>query len=407
MRCFPCLCYNPGMRLLYVLPLALASLCAFAAAAPQNPSGQTDEPPMLGIHWQRGITRPIDTSRANSQKPNKSSSCSDCVFYHGGRVLATTRVIPIFWGTSWNTPSFVQDKFIGLDSWYSEYPGSDYENATMSEYCLGSGMLDSLICSSADPTYIQTAQNTGLSGVSYQSKGYVIDLTAAASGSKTANILREVCGVIQQKVSAPNSSFVPSENDFYPVYVDLPVSSGFCAYHSYGTCSYTSGGTTSSVSVQFGFFWNADGNAGCASGDGPYTVQSTSGGNSWLGSRITGHSEGLGSLVDSTAHELSETRTDPGNPTAWIDANGQEVGDKCEWNTGYPGQNLTTGVPVVQFTSYMWVMQPEWSNKAAIANGTNPPSGSEQFAQQGFNRKGTASGSYGCVYGTGPTVMFY
>lgn len=329
------------------------------------------------------------------------------MYYHGGRVLTTTRVIPIFWGTSWNTPSFVQDKIMGLDNWYSEYPGSDYENATMSEYCSGSGMTGNLTCTGTNLTYIQTAQNEGLSGVSYQSKGYVLDLTTAASGSKTTNILQEVCQAIQQKVSAHNSSFVPSANDYYPVYVDLPVSSGFCAYHSYGTCSYTSGGTTHSVNIQFGFFWNADGNAGCASGDGPYTVQSSSGGYSWLGSRITGHSEGLGSLVDSTVHELSETRTDPGSPTAWIDANGQEDGDKCEWNTGYPGQNLSNGVPVVQFTSYMWVMQPEWSNKAAIANGTNPPSGSQQFAQQSLNRKGSPTGSYGCVYGTGPTVMFY
>jgi hypothetical protein len=365
-----------------------------------------DGPPMLGIHWQRGITRPVNGG--STQKSTKGSSCSDCVYYHGGNVLATTRVIPLFWGASWNTPSFVQDKITGLDSWYSEYPGSDYEKATMSEYCSGSGMTGSLTCSGTNPTYIQTAQNEGLSGVSYQSNGYVIDPTVAASGSKTANILHEVCGVIQQKVSAPNSSFVPSANDYYPVYVDLPVSGSFCAYHSYGTCSYTSGGATHAVSIQFGFFWNADGNAGCASGDGPYTLQeSAPNGNTWMGSTITHHSEGLGSLVDSSVHELSETRTDPGSPTAWIDSSGQEVGDKCEFNTGYPGQNLNTGVPVVQFTTYMWVMQPEWSNKAAIANGTNPPSGSQPFAQQSLNRKASPTGAYGCVYGTKPTVMFY
>src|SRR3974377_2426829 len=102
MRCFLHLCYNPGMRLLFVLPLALANLSAFAVAAPQNPTEKTDGPPMLGIHWQRGITRPINESGAGTQKSTKGPSCSDCVYYHGGGVLATTRVIPIFWGTSWN-----------------------------------------------------------------------------------------------------------------------------------------------------------------------------------------------------------------------------------------------------------------------------------------------------------------
>src|SRR5215469_7107759 len=116
MRCFFRLCYKPGMRLLYVLPLALTSLCASTVGSSQNPSEPKDGPPMLGIHWQRGMTRPNNAS--GTQNSAKSSACSDCVYYHGGKVLATTRVIPIFWGTSWNTPSFVQDKIMGLDNWY-------------------------------------------------------------------------------------------------------------------------------------------------------------------------------------------------------------------------------------------------------------------------------------------------
>jgi hypothetical protein len=394
------------MRFLQVLPLALVSFSALAAAAPQNPSDKPDDPPMLGIHWQRGITRPVNAAGGATTQKSKTTSCSDCLTYHGGNVMATTRVVPIFWGTSWNTPSFVQDKITGLTNWYTEYRNSDYEDGTMSEYCSGTGMTGSKTCTAANPTKIQTNSNSGGSGVTFQSTDIATDVTAAVSGSKTANILQEVCKVIQQKVTANNSAFLPSANDYYPVYVDLPVSGGFCAYHSYGTCSYTPpGGTKQSVNIQFGFFWNADGNAGCASGDGPYSV--TQNGPSWPISSITQHSEGLGSLVDSTVHELSETRTDPGSPTAWIDSGGAEDGDKCEWNTGYPGQNQSTGIPVVQFATAQWVMQPEWSNAAAIQNGTIAPT-SGQFAQQSFSRKGTTSGSYGCVYGSanGPSVIF-
>ena len=215
-----------------------------------------------------------------------------------------------------------------------------------------------------------------------------------------------MCKVIQSKVSASNGTFTPTANDYYPVYVDLTVSGGYCAYHSYATCSYTPlGGSPTNVTVQFGFFWNADGNAGCASGDGPFTVSESYGGASFAGSAITGHSEGLASLIDSTAHELSETRTDPDSPVAWVDSSGSEVGDKCEWNTGYPGQNQTTGIPVIALTNQsLWVVQPEWSNLAAIADGTSP--NGPIWAQQGLNKKGSPNGSYGCVYGTKAPIFY-
>ncbi len=199
----------------------------------------------------------------------------------------------------------------------------------MSEYCSGTA-IGSETCTGAGIEWVETTQNFGKSGVVYQPADDVTDLTAARSGSKTSVILSEVCKVIQSKVSAPSSIFIPTEDDYYPVYVDVPIAGGYCAYHSYGSCSYTPvGGTAKSVTIQFGFFFNADGNAGYASGDGPF-VKAT---DPYLVSTITGHSEGLASLIDSTAHELSETRTDPGSPRAWVDANGLEIGDKCEWNT--------------------------------------------------------------------------
>ena len=376
---------------------SFAVVCVWLASncAGQKPAGPPVEPPMLGIHWQHGVDRPKGVSQGASGG-TKNSPCSDCMTYHGGRVLPTTRVLPIFWGTSWNKASFVQDKITGIDNWYTNYPGSDYEIGTMSEYCSGTGMTGSLTCSGANPLWIETPANNGASGVSYHSGDYQVDQTKASSGSKTANILNEVCREIQAKVTANPNTFSPGANDYYPVYVDLPISGGFCAYHSYGTCSYkNSGGTSSSVSIQFGFFWNADGNAGCAAGDGPFTAPEPSAQNpTYQGSVLTGHSEGLASLIDSTVHELSETRTDPGSPTAWIDSGGQEDGDKCEWNTGYPGQNLSSGVPVVSFgDGTKWVMQPEWSNKAAMSNGLI-------YGEQSRSRKGTATGSYGCVYGT-------
>ena len=376
-----------------MLPVFACIFVAGVAMAQQPTDSSTKEPPMLGIHWQRGVERPEPASNTVAAKGSKGSGCSDCVTYHGGKILPTTNVYAIYWGTSWSNPQFVQDKIEGIERWYTNYPGSDYENGTMSEYCSGA-TVGSLTCP-ATGTFIET----GTYGVVYSASEDTTDVTTAGSGAKPSTILNEVCSVIQKNVGA-NGNFKPSANDYYAVYVDLPVSGGYCAYHSYGTCSYTPvGDSATNVTVQFGFFWNADGNTGCASGDGPFTANESYNGVQFMGSSHTGHSEGLASLIDSTAHELSETRTDPGSPTAWIDANGQEVGDKCEWNTGYPGQNQATGIPVVQFNDgSLWVMQPEWSNKAAIADGASP--NGPIWAQQGFNKKGNASGSYGCVYGT-------
>lgn len=383
-------------------------MCLAAYAAAQEPSAPSAEPPMLGIHWQRGVHPPDRGNSSNGQ--TKSSVCSDCVTYHGGNILPVTNVYPIYWGTHWGTPSFVQDKIKGIEEWYTLYPGSDYEAGTMSEYCSGVNVLTgSRTCPAAGTgvTYIETSKNNGgVSGITYETANDTTDLTAAGSGAKTTTILTEVCKVIQAKVGT-NNNFTPTANDYYPVYVDLPVSGGYCAYHSYGTCSYTpSSGPATNVTVQFGFFWNADGNTGCASGDGAFNVSKSVGGASYLGSAYTGHSEGLASLIDSTAHELSETRTDPGSPRAWVDSSGEEVGDLCEWNTGYPGQNQSIGIPVISLTpESLWVVQPEWSNQAAIADaGSSGAIGVPVWAQQGLNRKGTPSGSYGCVYGTiGPT----
>ena len=80
----------------------------------------------------------------------------------------------------------------------------------------------------------------------------------------------------------------PVANGYYPVYVDTPRGhAGFCAWHSAGSCNGTP--------VQFAFFFNLDGDAGCDPG-GSY------------GSYENGHtnSQGLGALANVSGHELSE-----------------------------------------------------------------------------------------------------
>jgi hypothetical protein len=280
-----------------------------AQGAPQLKQG---DPPMLGIHWSR------DYAGGMQQNMNRSNR-SPNMTYHGGKILTTVVSTAIFWGTSWG--AYNGDKITGLDAWYTGHSNSTYAK-TVSEYSGSNGQVGSTL--------------THLS--------HIIDTSAASGGGSTSAILAEVC----KAITNPETS----GNGYYPVYTDLPRGhSGYCAYHSVGTC----GGVT----VQFAFFWNLDGDAGC-------DPQDASG----------LHSQGLAALANVTGHEISEARSDPANPGAWYDANGQENGDKCAW---------TFGAPLVTFSDgSQWKLQGEWSNAAFNAGTGYPNSLGQKGCLSGF-----------------------
>ncbi len=190
----------------------------------------------------------------------------------------------------WGTswPSYTGDKITGIDAWYEGFGGSDY----------------------------------------------------------ASTILAEVCKVLAEAASDPTNpvKLDPSGNGYYAVYSDVKRGNAdYCAWHSSGTC----GGTR----VQFGFFFDLDGDPGCDPGD-------TSG----------MHSQGLAALANVSGHELCEARTDP-ELNAWYDLFGNECADKCAW---------TFGAPLVPFSNGThWKIQGEWSNHA-YDTGTGYPNSSGQ-----------------------------
>ena len=246
-------------------------------------------PPMLGIHWAR--------EHAASHAARHGSS--PLMTFHGGKIMTTAITQAIFWGPSWTTSA--GDKISGLDTWYGGHGGSDYAK-TVDEYTGSNGQV----------------------GAATSHLGHLTDSSKAAGGGSTSAILAEVC----KMVPSPD----PSGNGYYAVYSEVKRGGAqYCAYHSAGTC----GG----VPVQFGFFFNLDGDSGC-------DPQDTSG----------QYSQGLAALANVTAHELSEARSDPASPGAWYDSSGAENGDKCAW---------TFGAPLVSFPNgTQWKLQGEWSNAA-------------------------------------------
>ena len=221
--------------------------------------------------------------------------------WHNGPVMHSTTVAPIYWGSRWNT-SFAGDKISGLDYFYSHVGGTGYAR-TNSEYYDTSGNV-----------------NTNISKA-----GNLSDYSATPSGApSTSQVLAEVA-----KMTNNN----PVANAYYPVYSDQPRgSAGYCAWHSSGTIN--------GIRVQFGFFFNLDGDPGCD----PQSPSSL------------GHSQGLSALANVTGHELSEMLTDP-QLNAWYDQKGAENSDKCAW----------TFSGTVTIGTQSWKVQGNWSNAAALA----------------------------------------
>jgi len=224
--------------------------------------------------------------------------------WHAGPVMHSTTVIPIFWGSGWSSSTFTGDKVTGLDYLYSNMQGTPYLH-TNSEYTDGAGNV-----------------NTASVG---KGSDYTDTSATPAGAPSTAQVLAEV---------AKETSNSPTGGAYYPVYSDQPRgSAGYCAWHSSGTIN--------GIQVEFGFFFNLDGDPGCD----PKAPTNL------------GHSQGLSALANVSGHELSEMLTDP-QLNAWYDRQGNENADKCAW----------TFNGLVTVGAQSWKIQGNWSNAAANTN---------------------------------------
>ncbi len=282
-------------------PTAITSPGAQMSAVGSQGNNGNDEqddngPADAKVHHIKGW---VDMAKATGQARVRSPNMT----YHGGKIMTTANIKPIFWGTSWATYS--GDKMTGIDLFYAGWNSTSFAR-----------------------TNIEYTGTNGTVGQTSTSSIHVVDATAAAGGGNTTTILAAVC----RNITSPDAT----GNGYYPVYTDIPRgNAGYCAWHSAGTC----GGKA----VQFAFFFKLDGDAGCDPGD-------TSG----------LHSQGLAAIVNVTAHELSEAVTDPASPGAWYDSQGYENADKCAWVFNATSlQTFSNGSK--------WKVQGNWSNRAYTA----------------------------------------
>jgi hypothetical protein len=273
-----------GLRRAGALAAATAFLFAFGAAgvSAAGPAPRVSAMDAQGVVHARG--------QAKLARPRTSPN----LVYHFGQILTSSSVQAVYWGGGWSNPG---DKISGLATFYGGLGGSPYMNSN-TEYAGLNGTVGN--------------------GVTFV--GSLVDTSAAPGGDPgTTAVLAEVAKMVKNPVS----------NGFYPVYSDQKRgNAGYCAWHSYGTIN--------GVPVQFGFFFNLDGDPGCDPGD-PGTV----------------HSQGLEALANVSGHEISETVTDPRNG-GWWDRQGAENADKCAW----------TFSGTVTIGGQAWKIQGNWSNAA-------------------------------------------
>jgi hypothetical protein len=219
--------------------------------------------------------------------------------YGGGKLLVHSVTYAIFWGPTADFPSDLQD---GMTALLSGLSGSSYL-ATANQY-LGT-----------------TATTTFA--------GSLEDLSAPPkNGPNTSAIVDEVAKVLASYALSPNPNAV------YLVYTSNLPKVNYCAWHASGAIN--------STTVQVAYLPNTANTTGCYPTTG------------WF-SGLTNWSYGTRSIADNTAHEFMESITDPVPPTGWVDGNGLEIGDKC---------NFVYLAPVTLSVHNVWQIQSMWSDAA-------------------------------------------
>ncbi|MHB8573603.1 MAG: hypothetical protein ACYDAY_11735 [Candidatus Dormibacteria bacterium] len=260
-----------------------------------------------------------------------ANTANDLV-YGGGAIQATPKLYLVFWGWGGTTSTLSDPNGEApyLTSFLNGVGGSAWIN-TQTQYCQGIA-IGSTSCPSG-ATHVGNPSGQ-LKGSWYDNT----DLPPAATGCPVT-----VCDAAQLQTVATNAAahfgnLTAASNQGAQYVIATPSGHNplgfgyYCAYHgstsgTYGTLSYTNL---------------------------PYQTDSPTCGSNFVNSGSNGTLDGV-SIVE--GHEYGESLTDPTPSSGWVDANGQETGDKCAWITSGQGaaQDFT-------FSTGTFAVQSLWSN---------------------------------------------
>ena len=299
------------LGLLVVTPLSLLYAQGIAGGPRIIEEGQ---PPVV-IH--------ATVEGAAHARVNAASTSND-LNYRGGTGGIGVETVPqiylVFWGSQWNHNDPSGEANL-LQAFYSGVGGSSWLNS-VTQFCQGVAS-GTVFCNGAgtaagNPSGILTAF-------------WYDNASAAPSRPRQSQLAAEAVRAAQHfgKTTAASNASV----QYVIATATRNNSNGFgtqyCAWHS---TSSSSAGNVAYTNLPY----ITDAGASC-------------------GANFNGLGPDAGITIVS-GHEMAETITDQFPSGGWLDSQGQEIGDKCAWNSATSNQSLNG-------TNY--AVQPLWSNAAS------------------------------------------
>jgi hypothetical protein len=250
------------------------------------------------------ILRIFPTREALANSPLGIGGGAGPLLYGGGPVATAPHLYVVFWGSAWNSSSGDPNGVMAqLKNFYAAIGGSKWLNS-VTQYTQSGGaragnagniFLGSYVDTASSP--LPVPQDSDIAAEAVRAAAHFGDYSASAS----------------YIVALPHNT------------IPIGFMAEYCAWHS---STAASGGTIAYTNLPY--MPDAGSSCGQGSVNSPGTLDGVS--------IVAGHEQG-------------ETESDPQPSTGWVDASGNENGDKCAW-TGLENNPNAGGFPT----------QPLWSN---------------------------------------------
>jgi hypothetical protein len=251
------------------------------------------------------LVRATAEGEAGAVRAAGKAAATPVLKWHGGPMMTTLTVQPIFAGTTWGGSATMQTRMTNLVRFY-QYSGAAQSGLTT---LVSQEYLNNVPVSVAvQPQYLT---NTAASSANLNSDAWPV---------------QTICAMRKATGATP----APVGQMYYAIYTDTATNNQWCAYHSTGKCP--------GDSAAFKFGLHGAPQNGCGSS-----------------TNTPGVSNADNSLIVTSSHELIETITDPDCSSGWFTdgAQSEEIADLCN------GKAQT-----LQMGPYNFAVQLEWSNKA-------------------------------------------
>jgi phosphate-induced protein 1 len=315
------------MRLRVTLAVMGGALLAVACSDSSNPITQPAAPSFLDVANSPGHIHVMPTRAValglDQARPGGAAKVNNTgIFYHGGPILAATKVAAIYWGTSRLYTSGPTPGATGTGSSDGSLVGFFLRNLGGSPYF------------NINTTYYDGNSVHVSNSIAYT--GFWADNSNPGSTVSDAAIQAEV-------VKAFSNGLPYDASTVYLVFTGSGVNLGggfgsqYCAYHGH----FTSNGRDVKYAAQ------------------PYDADFVSGCTALNGS--PNNDFAADAEVNTLAHEIEEAATDP-DLNAWYDRRGYENADKCAWTFGSTYTSADGATANMNLGGNDFLIQRNWVN---------------------------------------------